>query len=259
MIDGILIIDKETDMTSHDAVRIVKRTLGAKKVGHLGTLDPSATGVLALVINKATKYADKFGGGEKIYSATVKLGEVTDTYDQEGKITEIKSVEGVTAGDVEKALKSFVGKISQLPPMFSAVKKNGTPLYKLARKGIEVEREAKEVEIFKIDSIEVDMPNVSFKVSCSRGTYIRTLAFDLGEKLGVGGHLTALRRTGSGMFHIEDSVSPRLNKEELEERIIPLGKLLMEFEEKMEEKTGVSAATTGGISSDNSINKTANL
>lgn len=234
--DGILIIDKETDMTSHDAVSIVKKTLGAKKVGHLGTLDPSATGVLALVINKATKYADKFGGGEKVYSATVKLGEVTDTYDSEGKVTETKSVDGVRVEDVEKSLMSFLGKINQKPPMYSAVKKNGTPLYKLARKGIEVEREAKEVEIFRLDGIKVDIPNVSFNVSCSRGTYIRTLAFDLGEKLGVGGHLTSLRRTGSGLFSIDESVSPRLSKEELEAKIIPLGKLLMGLESKDENK-----------------------
>ena len=233
MTDGILIIDKETDMTSHDAVRIVKKTLGAKKVGHLGTLDPSATGVLALVINKATKYADKFGGGEKIYKTTVKLGEVTDTYDQEGTVTETKSIEGLKVEDVEDALMSFLGKIDQVPPMYSAVKKNGTPLYKLARKGIEIEREAKEVEIFRIDEVSINLPFVEFNVSCSRGTYIRTLAFDLGEKLGVGGHLTSLRRTGSGMFKIEDSASPRLSKEELESKIIPLGKLLMELEKSV--------------------------
>lgn len=233
MIDGILIIDKETEMTSHDAVRIVKKTLGAKKVGHLGTLDPSATGVLALVINKATKYADKFGGGEKVYTTTVKLGEVTDTYDQEGEVTETHSTHGLSPEDVKTALMSFLGSIDQVPPMYSAVKKNGTPLYKLARKGIEIEREAKVVEIFRIDEVSVDLPFVEFNVSCSRGTYIRTLAFDLGQKLKVGGHLTSLRRTGSGIFKIEDSVSPRLSKVELESKIIPLGKLLMGLEENV--------------------------
>ena len=253
--DGVLIIDKEKNFTSHDVVAKVKKALGAKKVGHLGTLDPNATGVLALVINKATKYADRFSGGEKTYHAVVKLGEETDTYDSEGKITETKSIDGVSAEDVEKVLCSFLGEIDQLPPMFSAVKKDGVPLYKLARKGIEIEREAKKVEIYSIENIKVELPLVSFDVSASRGTYIRTLAFDFGRKLGVGAHLQDLRRTGSGIFKIDDSVKCTESKEVLESKVIPLGKLLMDSvkEDSVNKDKRSSVEATGDSKTESAV------
>ena len=220
--NGVLVIDKPKGPTSHDVVSAVKRKLRAKKVGHLGTLDPLATGVLPLVIDGATKFASRLCGNEKEYMAVMKLGETTDTCDSEGKVIKSSDSTGVTFEDVRKALEGLCGKIKQLPPMFSAVKKNGVPLYKLARKGITVEREPKQVEIFSIAGIRADFPFVTFTVACSAGTYVRTICFDAGEVLGCGGHLIELRRTKSGMFTLVDSVKLDETPENLLKGIIPL-------------------------------------
>lgn len=218
--DGILVIDKPCGMTSHDVVAIVKRRLRAQRVGHLGTLDPNATGVLPLVINRATKSARFLEGGIKGYSATAKLGEETDTFDVDGTVTESRSTEDVTPEAIKSVLASFIGKISQLPPMYSAVKRKGVPLYKLARKGIVVEREPKDVEIFSVDVEEIDLPLLRFSVTCSRGTYIRTLCHDMGITLGCGAHLTGLKRTISGAFTIEDAISLDSSPEDMKAAII---------------------------------------
>lgn len=224
--NGVLVADKPNGWTSHDVVAVVKKKLGAKKVGHLGTLDPLATGVLPLVINGATKYASLLGGGKKEYAASLKLGSATDTYDSEGKVIFSADPSGVTADDVARALKGFTGRIRQVPPMFSAVKRNGVPLYKLARKGVTVEREPREVEVFSLELTGVSLPFVSLLAACSRGTYIRSICHDLGEALGCGAHMTSLKRTGCGEFSIDESVSPEASPEELAKMVIPLEEAL---------------------------------
>lgn len=220
--NGVLVADKPAGWTSHDVVAAVKKKLGAKKVGHLGTLDPMATGVLPLVINGATKYAETLGGGKKEYSASLLLGASTDTYDSSGKVTFSGDASTVTADDVARALAGFTGRISQFPPMYSAVKRNGVPLYKLARKGVTVEREPREVMVFSLAVISVELPVVRFTASCSRGTYIRSICHDLGEVLGCGAHMTALRRTGCGGFSIDEALSPEASASELATRVIPI-------------------------------------
>jgi tRNA pseudouridine55 synthase len=224
--NGVIIIDKPAGITSHGVVARVKRALRAKKVGHLGILDPIATGVLPLVINGATKYARFLEGHLKEYRATMKLGEETDTYDSEGRITSTADYGAVTEAAVKAAFKGFTGSINQIPPMYSAVKVGGTPLYKLARKGIVVERPPKEVTIYGIDVLKVEPPHVELYVRCSRGTYLRTLCSDVGRKLGPGAHLVSLRRTRSGPFSIEDSIDLDSGREELARRLIPLDTLM---------------------------------
>lgn len=224
--DGVLVADKPMGWTSHDVVAVVKKKLGAKKVGHLGTLDPLATGVLPLVINGATKYASVLDGGKKAYAAAVKLGEATDTYDSVGNVTSSGDSSMVTLEAVERVLKAFEGRISQLPPMFSAIKRNGVPLYKLARKGVVVEREPREVEVFSIEMTGFSLPFVEFRAVCSRGTYIRSICHDLGAALGCGAHMTALRRTGCGEFLEVESVSPESSAEDLALKVIPLERAL---------------------------------
>ncbi len=226
VVDGVLVIDKPVGPTSHDIVMKIKKKLSAKKVGHLGTLDPIASGVLPLVINRATKYAETLQQGVKEYDTLLKLGVVTDTYDAEGRVVEEHPIEGITEEDIIKVIEGFRGRLKQLPPMYSAVKVGGVPLYRLARKGIVVEREPKEVEIYSIKVVKVELPFVRFLVECSRGTYMRTLCHDIGQRLGCGGHLYGLTRTRSGLFTIEQAVSPELSAEELAAHIIPLEKVL---------------------------------
>ena len=223
---GVLVIDKPQGWTSHDVVAHVKRKLKAKKVGHLGTLDPLATGVLVLVIEGATKSSNLLDTGGKEYVATAKLGEETDTYDREGKVTASIDTSAVTEEAVRSGLDSFKGRIKQVPPMYSAIKSNGTPLYKLARKGVTIEREAREVEIYNLDVVRIDLPIVEFRALCSRGTYLRSICHDLGALLGVGAHLVELRRTASGSFSIDEAAGPGMSGEELSRKIIPLDEAL---------------------------------
>lgn len=223
---GVLVIDKPQGWTSHDVVAHVKRKLRAKKVGHLGTLDPLATGVLVLVIDKATKCSNMLDTGAKEYLATARLGEATDTYDREGKITASFDTSSLTEEAVREALGKFRGRISQVPPMYSAIKSGGTPLYKLARKGVTVERASREVEVYSLDVTKIDIPVVEFRALCSRGTYVRSICHDLGAALGVGAHLVELRRTSSGGFTVDEAVLPGLDGEELAKRIIPLDEAL---------------------------------
>ena len=220
--NGVIVADKPVDWTSHDVVARVKRSLKAAKVGHLGTLDPRATGVLPLVINGATKFARFLDGGLKVYEAELKLGVETDTLDGEGRVTGSGDTAHLTDARIIDAFGSFKGRISQTPPMFSSVKLKGTPLYKLARKGMVVERASKEVNIFDIEVTDISVPHVRFTVGCSRGTYIRTLASDIGKLLGCGAYLSSLRRTVSSEFNIDEGVSPDLPAGSLTEAIIPL-------------------------------------
>lgn len=204
--DGLLVVDKPAGISSHDVVRQVRRLCRQRQVGHAGTLDPLATGILVVGVGAGTRVIQFLMDGEKTYRAALKLGESTDTQDSEGRILERRSWSEVTTSALEEACRSFIGPILQLPPMYSALKKDGVPLYRLARQGIEVEREPREITIHQIRIEAVDLPYVTMLVDCSKGTYIRTLCHDLGEMLGCGAHMTALRRTRSGSFHEADSV-----------------------------------------------------
>ena len=206
-IDGLLIVDKPEGITSLDVVREIKRRYGLRKAGHIGTLDPFATGVLPIVINEGTKLVPFLAEGPKEYEVTLKLGEETTTGDCTGEVVLRRDWEGVEPETVESHVRAFLGKIDQIPPMFSAVKMQGTPLYRLARKGMEVERKPREVEIYKIQLEGTDLPLVRFRVSCSKGTYIRALGRDIGRKAGCGAHLLRLRRIRSGPFTLEQAIS----------------------------------------------------
>lgn len=203
---GVLLIDKPAGITSHDVVDRVRRKLRMKKVGHAGTLDPAATGLMIVLVGKATKLSQYLMGLDKVYEGVVHLGQTTDTQDGEGDVLEERPVPELTVDDLKAVMKEFEGDQYQTPPMYSAKKINGVPLYKLARKGKEVEREAR---VIRIKSFELDAftsPDLEFTVACSKGTYIRTLAHDFGEKLGCGAYLRDLRRTEIGDFEIEDSL-----------------------------------------------------
>ena len=202
---GVLVVDKAKGMTSHDVVDRVRRQFRINKVGHAGTLDPNATGVLVLLLGKATKLSGNFISQEKEYEAVMKLGERTDSADSDGEVTMTREV-SVSKETIVEAAKKFTGEIDQIPPMYSAKKVNGKKLYDLARKGIEVERRPKKVTIKEFEIKKVDLPFVSFRVVSSSGTYIRQIAHDLGEALGCGAHLTDLRRMRSGEFGIEKAV-----------------------------------------------------
>lgn len=203
--NGVLIIDKPPGMTSHDVVLKVKRSLTAKKVGHTGTLDPFATGVLVLGVNQGTKVIPHLDKTEKEYLGVMVLGVATDTLDVTGNVVAEKEIYGISLNDVEGAMEDFIGEIKQRPPVYSAVKVNGVRLYELARKGIEVKVAKKKVKISSLSLIDFSPPMVTFSVTCSPGTYIRTLASDIGEKLGAYAHLKELRRTRSGPFTIDEA------------------------------------------------------
>lgn len=208
MIDaGILSVDKPTGITSHDVVGRLRRIAGTRRVGHAGTLDPIATGVLVLAIGRATRLLEYVQGQAKQYRATVRLGQTTATYDAEGEIEEERPFAHLTPAAIATALAPFRGTITQQPPAYSAIKQDGQPLYKLARKGIAVDVPTREVTIYDLTLVSVDLPDVVLDVHCSTGTYIRSLAHDLGAALGCGGHIVALRRTAIGAFAVAESVA----------------------------------------------------
>lgn len=206
MKDGILVIDKPEGLTSHDVVNSVRRLAMTRKVGHAGTLDPFATGVLIVGVNQGTKLLPFLQIEEKEYEATVRLGVETDTLDRDGRILRETRCPSIGHEEMEKILASFVGKQSQIPPIYSAIKKEGVPLYKLARRGVEVEVQPREIEVYGITLRTLDTPYVSFTVRSSSGTYVRSLARDIGTKIGCGGHLNSLRRTRSGSFCIDKAI-----------------------------------------------------
>jgi len=205
--DGLLIVDKPEGMTSLDVVRGLRRRFCVKKAGHIGTLDPFATGVLPIVINEGTKLVPFLEDEPKEYEAVIKLGEETTTDDFTGNVVFRKPWEEVSPGMIHDVFETFRGRIHQMPPMFSAIKVEGKPLYQLARKGIVVERKEREVEIFDLQVDEIDLPRVHFRVSCSKGTYIRSLGRDVGRKVGCGAHLIRLKRTRSGPFTLDQAIS----------------------------------------------------
>lgn len=203
----VINLDKPKGVTSQEAVTSVKRLLSVKKAGHTGTLDPIATGVLLVCLNEATKITRFLMGLDKEYIARIKLGEKTDTLDSEGKVIERVKGFSLTRDDIVRVIKRFQGEIEQTPPMHSAIKKDGKPLYKLARKGIIIEREKRLVKINRIDLLSLDLPFFDIRVHCSKGTYIRTLCSDIGDALGVGGHVVELRRIAIGNFRVSDSIT----------------------------------------------------
>lgn len=228
--DGILPVDKAPDWTSHDVCHFVRRRFKIDKVGHAGTLDPMATGLVVLLIGRATKESNSLSGHDKTYEGLMRLGVKTDSQDKTGKVIGEGDASQITLEDVQKASLEFTGEIMQTPPMVSAVKHQGVRLYKLARQGKEVEREPRPATVheFNISGKEGDL--IQFSIRVSKGTYVRTLAHDLGEKLGCFATLEALRRTQSGPFHLAQSVTidqvKQCTPQELREKILPLASVL---------------------------------
>jgi len=224
---GFLVVDKPSGITSHGVVQEMRRALRLRKIGHLGTLDPIGTGVLVLAVGRATKAVKHFIEDDKTYLTTLLLGVATDTQDIEGKVLRESPCPEVAIESIEESLKRFAGQIEQIPPMVSAKKVQGRRLYKLHRKGIVVPREPKAVTIKRIELLAVNLPEVTFLVECSKGTYIRTLCADIGEALGPGGCMLRLSRLRSGFFSLRDAYSleflTHLPKEEIISLLMPLG------------------------------------
>jgi len=206
-IDGVLLVNKPQGCTSHDVVDFVRRRFKFKKVGHCGTLDPMATGLLMLVIGKATKVQDLLMAEDKQYQGTLTLGSTTDSQDAQGAVLTTHEVPPLTEQELRATFDSFQGDFYQIPPMVSALKKDGVPLYKLAREGKTVEREPRFVHVFYYKLLDIALPNIRFEIKCSKGFYVRTYCHDIGAKLGCGGHLSQLARTRSGNFLLEKALS----------------------------------------------------
>ena len=229
MINGIINVYKERGFTSFDVVAKLRGILHERKIGHTGTLDPEATGVLPVCIGNATKVCELLTDKDKTYEAVMLLGMTTDTQDVTGRILEERSTETLTADKVREAIRSFIGDYDQIPPMYSALKVNGKKLYELAREGKVVERKARPVKILDIRIIEMDLPRVRMEVSCSKGTYIRTLCHDIGEQLGCGGCMESLIRTRVSVFQIKDAktleeIGALKQEGMLEEILVPMMK-----------------------------------
>jgi tRNA pseudouridine55 synthase len=229
--DGAILVDKPAGPTSHDVVDAIRRRFQIKKVGHCGTLDPNATGLLIIVLGRGTKLSERLMGDDKVYEGTMKFGESTDSYDSDGELTGSLPVMPMTLDELNEEAATFIGDQMQVPPMVSAIKKDGVPLYKLARKGIEVEREPRLIHIYNFRFTEYAEPLAKFRVACTKGTYIRSLAHDLGQKLGCGAHLTALQRSASGKFDVADALPLdtilNLTAAELGKRVMPFLKLMI--------------------------------
>lgn len=230
--NGVINIYKNTGMTSFDVVAMVRRVAKMKKVGHTGTLDQAASGVLPVCLGKATKIIDYIMENKKVYRVNLKLGMVTDTYDLEGEVLREEDASHITKDEILNCINSFVGTIDQVPPMYSALKQNGVRLYELARQGIEVHREARKITIYSIENIKIESnDNIQMDVCCSKGTYIRSLCYDIGEKLNVGATMTALERIQNGTFTKEEAINIEdLTEELLEKHIISIEKALDSFE-----------------------------
>lgn len=225
-IDGVLLVDKAQGMTSHDVVAITRRSLNTKKVGHCGTLDPLATGLLIITVGRGTKIQDLLMSEDKEYVGTLKFGETTTSQDADGEVVESKPVDDFSREAVDRAFAKFHGDFYQTPPMVSAIKKDGVPLYKLARQGKEVVREPRFVHVYAHEILEMRLPEIDFRVVCSKGFYVRTYAHDIGAELGCGAHLRALRRTKSGKFQVQGAITVEelktLPREEIQARVMSL-------------------------------------
>lgn len=250
MIHGILNVYKERGYTSHDVVAKFRGILGQKKIGHTGTLDPDAEGVLPVCLGRATKLCDMLTDKDKCYEAVLLLGVRTDTQDISGQVVGTGDASQLYAETVRQAIRSFQGGYEQTPPMYSALKVNGKKLYELAREGKTVERKARRVEIYKIEILEASLPRVRMQVWCSKGTYIRTLCHDIGEKLGCGGCMESLIRTRAGSFTIEDSLTlleiERLKREDrLESAVLPIDEMFREHPAAVLQETWEKLAYNG--------------
>jgi tRNA pseudouridine55 synthase len=228
-LDGALLIDKPAGPTSHDVVDAIRRGFGIKKVGHCGTLDPNATGLLIIVLGRGTKLSEKLMSDDKVYEGTLKFGEATTSYDVDGDLVSSLPVPPLTLDELNAAAAEYVGDLMQTPPMVSAVKKDGVPLYKLARKGVEVPREPRLIHIYNFRFSDYQEPIARFRLACTKGTYVRSIAHELGQKLGCGGHLATLRRVTSGKFDVAQAIPLeelfKLAPSDLEQRVIPFLKL----------------------------------
>lgn len=250
MVHGILNIYKEKGYTSHDVVAKLRGIVGQKKIGHTGTLDPDATGVLPVCLGKATKVCDLLTDKDKTYRAILRLGITTDTQDVSGQVIKERDPRGLKEEEVRQAILSFVGAYEQVPPMYSALKVNGKKLYELAREGKTVERKSRPVHIHEIQIQEMNLPRVEFTVTCSKGTYIRTLCHDVGEKLGVGGCMEELERIAVGRFHLRNALTLKEiqeMKEEgtLEEVLRPVDSVFLQYP-KMQVKASCESLAFNG-------------
>ena len=250
MINGIINVYKEKGFTSHDVVAKLRGIAGQKKIGHTGTLDPDATGVLPVCLGRATKVCDLLTDKDKIYEAVMLLGRVTDTQDTSGEVIKESDTSGLDNEKVLEAIKSFEGEYDQLPPMYSALKVNGKKLYELAREGKVVERKTRKVNVFSINIKKIELPRVTMEVHCSKGTYIRTLCNDIGEKLGVGGCMEELIRTKVSRFEIKDSVKlselQKLKDEgRLEEIVLPVDEIFEDYNKVVLNDSQVKLAYNG--------------
>lgn len=245
--DGVIIINKPKGYTSHDVVNIVRKELNMKKVGHTGTLDPNATGVLPILVGQATKISKYLIEHKKTYIATIELGEKRDTGDSEGNIIESDTnIKEFDISIIKQVLQSFLGKQKQIPPMYSAIKVNGKKLYEYARSGQEVKVEPREIEIYRIELIEYKNNRIEFEVECSKGTYIRTLCENIAEKLGTIGYMKELQRKSVDKFKIEDSINlEELSKDEAQKRIITIENIFKDKEKIYLNDKGVELFLNG--------------
>ncbi len=222
--EGILLVDKPRDHTSHDVVARLRGKLKMKRIGHAGTLDPMATGLLIILVGKATRVSQYLTSLDKEYEGTIELGKVTDTQDADGEMMETRPVPPLTEPELTEAIRGFLGDQYQTPPMYSAIKIDGVPLYKSARKGEEVEREPRFIRVMNWEITRFGVPQFDFRLRCTKGTYVRTLAHDLGQKLGCGAHLAALRRTATDKFNVSQALTieqiQALTLPEIEKRLI---------------------------------------
>lgn len=225
-LDGVLLVDKPRDHTSHDVIARLRGKLRMRKIGHAGTLDPMATGLLVVLVGKATRVSQYIISLDKEYEGTIELGKTTDSQDADGQVMETRPVPALTEAEIRTAMQGFLGDQYQTPPMFSAIKIDGVPLYKRARRGEDVEREPRFIRVMSWDLLRFESPRIDFRLRCTKGTYVRTLANDLGNKLGCGAHLCALRRTATDKLNVSQALTmeeiERLSIPEIEKRLIPV-------------------------------------
>ena len=229
--DGILLVNKPAGPTSHDIVDRIRRHFRFRKVGHGGTLDPQATGLLILLIGRGTRLSDRFMGSDKTYEGVLRLGIATHTHDAAGEVLREADASGITREQLEAAMAKFRGDIYQAPPMVSAVKKDGVPLYKLARKGQEVERQPRLIHIYEFALLDFNLPRAAFRMQCTKGTYVRTICHDMGEALGCGAHLESLCRLRSGEYTVAEArpmdVLLAMDVRQLQDVVIPLHRVAL--------------------------------
>jgi tRNA pseudouridine55 synthase len=249
-IDGVLLVDKPAGMTSHDVVARVRRAAGTRRVGHTGTLDPAATGLLILCLGNATRMSEFLIGMDKVYEGTLRLGVITDSYDMDGTVTEERPVPPLSLAEVQAAMDGFTGDILQVPPMVSAVKVGGERLYKKARKGEEVEREPRPVTVAEFLALSMESPEVRFVTRCTRGTYVRSLCHDVGQILGCGAVLSSLRRTAVGPHRVENAITLDAldSREAVEERLLPMHNVLDLPEARVRDSAREHAIHGGALS-----------